>query len=235
MGDRMRTRAAELIAQEPGPTRVFAESAAWCRLAAAIPEPPPEARQRAGNPRLRPRRRPVCAGLSALTAVLLTPLLIAAALEGWEPTFTRAERQARRAAREALKSREARARELGLYDAFDGDWSGTAGHTLLSWYEQAPDAARLLVPTSSELVLLAAPSRAWARGRVQCLEVLARIPYATARPDVPHVAGRGVPRCRLTFADGSWLALLVEDDPGQIDAFFRTCRSQARRDQYATG
>ncbi|MFI2028789.1 hypothetical protein [Streptomyces buecherae] len=226
---RMRIRAAELVSLEgqsgSASARTWAESATWCSLVTALPVPPP-----ADAGRVRPRRRPLPRVLATLGFVAASPLLLVAAIEGWDgPALSAKARRARKEAREAAERRVAAARQQGLYQTFDGDWDGAAGQTLLSWYARAPDGERLIVPTDEELVLLAAPSRVWFTGRARRLRIVARVPYRTARPDIPRDADQHLPRFRLSFPDGTWLTLLVDDDNDQVERFFRTCRSIARR------
>ncbi|MEU3963161.1 hypothetical protein AB0F42_25680 [Streptomyces buecherae] len=225
----MRTRAAELVSLEGqsrrASARTWAESATWCSLVTALPGPPP-----AGAGRVRPRRRPLPRALATLGFVVASPPLLVAAVEGWDgPALSARARRARKDAREAVEHRAAAARQQGLYQTFDGDWDGAAGRTLLSWYAQAPDGERLIVPTAEELVLLAAPSRVWFTGRARRLRIVTRIPYRAARPDIPRDADQHFPRFRLSFPDGTWLTLLADDDNDQVARFFRTCRSIARR------
>ncbi len=85
------------------------------------------------------------------------------------------------------------------------------------------------MPTDEELVLLAAPSRVWFKGRARRLRIVSRIPYRTARPDIPSDADQRFPRFRLSFPDGTWLTLLADDNNDQVVRFFRTCRSITRR------
>ncbi|MFE6775911.1 hypothetical protein [Streptomyces sp. NPDC057702] len=210
----------------PGSDR-FAETATWCALETALPSPPPAT---SGAPRVRPRRRLLPYVMSGIGFALASPLLLVAALEGWDgPALGSRKRRVRREAREAARLRRARARERGLYQTFDGDWTAAAGHKLLTWYAAAPDGERLIVPTADELVLLAAPSRVWFTGRARRLRVVDRVPYRTARPEIPHDADHDLPRFHLTFADGSWLTLVADDDRDQVAEFFRACRSLTRR------
>ncbi|WP_184573037.1 hypothetical protein [Streptomyces zagrosensis] len=201
----------------------FAEAMIWCHLPATIPDPPSKVRQ-SDAVRLRPRRRPLPRALAVLGLVALSPLILLAIVYGWAPTLSPRKRRAEKAAREDAKARNAIARQQGLHQAFDGNWSGGAGQLLLTWYQQAPDAARLLVPMANEFVLLAAPSRVWFKARARRLKVVARLPYTMARPDISHLAAKDVPHFRVTFSDGTWIALTI-DDSDHIEAFLSTCRS----------
>ncbi|GAA4691143.1 hypothetical protein [Streptomyces youssoufiensis] len=218
MDKRRRARALELASPEAVVHSRYADAAVWCHLSGPIPEPPLHIRATVDHSRLVERWRPLPGLIAIVGLVVGSPLILLAILEGWSPTLSPKERRKEKAAREDVKFRNALARQQGLCQPFDGNWAGTAGQTLLTWYAKAPDAPRLLVPMANEFVLLAAPSRMWFKCRPQRVKVVARIPYTTALPDIPSVAAKDVPYFRITFTDGSWLALTI-DDSAHIEAF----------------
>ncbi len=224
---RVQNKALELVRFD----RFDVTVAGWCRLAGPLPEPPAGARP-AGQVRLRPRRRPLWIGfLRACGLILLSPLLLYAALEGLPGSPK--EYRAAKARRADRQRRRALVPEQGLDRPFDGRWEGTAGQLLLDWYAQAPDEERLLVLHRSGVFLLAAPSRRWSPGPAGRLRVVRELPSYAERFEVPVISGPDLPCFRLTFTDGSWLGLRFLGSQDATAQALAACRSVVGRPRTA--
>ncbi|NEW75412.1 hypothetical protein [Streptomyces rhizosphaericus] len=196
-------------------------SATWCQLAAPIPTPPHEAHQASGKRRLTQRSKPLAYVVTGCATILFSPLLLLAALDGMTPQQIKE----RKRKKKTVRARKAEFPQMGLDRAFDGNWNAAAGQFLLTWYSQAPDPERLIVPMNDKITLLAAPSRWWYRGRPKRLRIVAEFPTDLARCRIPEFADDDIRRFWLQFSDGSWISLKAERGE-QTQRFFTACRAQ---------
>ncbi|MEU5311138.1 hypothetical protein [Streptomyces sp. NPDC021562] len=199
---------------------VPADAAAWCRIG-KIPTPPEDVHRAAGGGPLRPAVIRPLGALGILLGGLFYPLLMLliflSVLEERMERLLGPESERARARGKDREAKEGKAalQAHGLDQIFDGDWTGSAGQFLLSWYSHSPHHNRVLVLAQGRIVLMAPPKRVSVRQEAR-LRVVAELPTAEAVVEDPLAGSHATDRLRIRFSDGSWLVVITEETRSDV-------------------
>ncbi len=199
------------------------EAGEWCWIG-TIPHPPADVLRAAGNPPLRPARRPPLAMIGTILGAPFLPLLlllslVARAQEAVERSLdSKEEKQRHRAKKQDEKRMDTAVEQRGLDNVFDGDWNGAAGQFLLRWYSHSTHHERLLFAGPDGIVFVAPPKRV-SSGRDKHAQVVARLSPDEATLEDPFSGEFETRILLIRFRDGSWLRVDTEESRSELHMY----------------
>ncbi|MFJ7122431.1 hypothetical protein ACIQUO_20890 [Streptomyces albogriseolus] len=202
---------------------IHSEAGEWCWIG-KIPQPPADVLHAAGNPPLRPARRPPLAMIGTVLGAPFLPLLLllsllARAQEAVERSLdSKEEKERHRAKKQDEKRMDAAVEQRGLDNVFDGDWNGAAGQFLLRWYSHSTHHERLLFAGPDGIVFAAPPKRV-SSGRDKHAQVVARLSPDEATLEDPFSGEFETRILLIRFRDGSWLRVDTEESRSELHMY----------------